>query len=104
MNTVIGLSGQGSITGNEVILCHTILKSKHFQDRFRDKWVLVDGFARDEAKLTMSYGFTKVISVKELMSLTKHINAHYLFDFWGSKEAIEKTKEAVCKRYGKTPE
>ena len=30
MNKLIGLSGQGRITENEVVLCHTILKSKHF--------------------------------------------------------------------------
>ena len=104
MNKLIGLSGQGRITENEVVLCHTILKSKHFQDRFRDKWILVDGFSRDESALAMSYGFKKVISVKELQSLTPHINAHSILDFWMSKEAMQKTQQAVCKRYGMTAE
>jgi len=31
--------------------------------------VLVDGFASDDAKLAMSYGFKKVVSLKELMSV-----------------------------------
>ena len=53
---------------------------------------MVDGFSSDEAKLTMGYGFKKVISLKELMSLSKHLNAHAIFDFWGSKDAIEKTQ------------
>ena len=53
---------------------------------------MVDGFTSDEAKLTMSYGFKKVISLLELMSLSPHLNAHAIFDFGGSKEAIEKTK------------
>ena len=31
--------------------------------------MLVDGYAADEVALTESYGFTKVITLKELMSL-----------------------------------
>ena len=53
---------------------------------------MVDGFTSDEAKLAMSYGFKKVISLMELMSLSPLLNAHAIFDFGGSKEAIEKTK------------
>lgn len=51
------------------MLCQSIFSSKTFQDRFRDKWILVDGYAPDEAALTLSYGFKKCITLKELMSL-----------------------------------
>ena len=65
---------------------------------------MVDGFYKDEAKLAMSYGFKKVLSLKELMSLSKNISPCMIFDFWGNKEDIEKTQKAVCARYDMTPE
>ena len=86
LNKPIGLSGDARITGKEVILCHTIFYSPHFQDRFADKWVLVDGIAPDEVKLAMSYGFKKVISLKELMSLSFWLSSLAFFDFYESME------------------
>ena len=50
-------------------MCHSILRDEHFQRRFADKLILVDGIADDEAALALSYGFKKVISLRELMSL-----------------------------------
>ena len=82
LNEILGLApsfmgrmvtfGSGSgpkITSREMTMCQTVLKSKYFLDRFRDKWVLVDGYAQDDVGILESYGYRKVISLKELLSL-----------------------------------
>lgn len=57
------------LTADHLFMCSTILKSDHFQKRFSDKWVLIDGYSNDEVALAESYGFKKVISLMELLSL-----------------------------------
>jgi len=82
MNAQIGLGGKSlfskffggsakapKLTENEIVLCHTILRSESIQKRFANEWVLVDGYASDDAEIAMSYGFKKVITLKELMSV-----------------------------------
>ena len=68
---MIGMSGSGpKLTGKDVILCHTILKDKKFLDKYKDEWILVDGYANDDAQLLMNLGYTKVVTVMELLCLS----------------------------------
>lgn len=57
--------------------------------------MLVDGFATDDAELAMSYGFRKVISVKELLSLEIGASPWIPCDFyegWTLKLKVLKTR------------
>lgn len=118
MNKLIGLgpssmlgkmfgSASPKLTKEEVVLCNTILKSDHFQKRFQDKWILVDGYSADDAELVMSYGFKKVISVKELMSLETSASPWIGLDFYEGRTVklkILRVRNKVLKRYGMTME
>ena len=112
MNKQIGL-GKGWInktprlTQREVLLCTSLLRSEHFQRRFRDKWVLVDGFQDDEVPLFESYGFKKVISLLELLSLETKASPWIGLDFqmgWSVKLKVLAARRKVCRRFGMSAE
>jgi len=69
LGSIFGGSKGPAITEKEMILSHTIFKHPSILNRFKDKWVLVEGYHKNDAELTMSYGYKKVISVQELTSL-----------------------------------
>ena len=47
----------------------SLLASDKFTNRFADKMVLVDGYSRDDLAIMQNYGYKKVITLKELLSL-----------------------------------
>ena len=95
------------LTKNEVILCTTIFQSAHFLDRFRDKWILVDGIAKDDGEMMRSYGFKKVITLMELMSLETTACPFIGLDYqegWNVKLKVLATRKKVLKRFGMSME
>ena len=90
------------LTANEVLLSQSILKSDHFQKRFANKLVLVDGYSSDEVALMKSYGFNQVITLKELLSLEVTASGWIGPDFYESKLSVLSARRAVCKRFNKT--
>ena len=57
MNEQLGLSKELSLTPDQMVQCHTVLNDKSIQDKFADKFVLVDGISADDVALAESYGF-----------------------------------------------
>ena len=69
-----------TLNASNVVTCSSILKSDFFQKRFAEKWVLVAGYSAHEVELIMSYGFKKVITLKELLSLETTVSMWIGFD------------------------
>lgn len=62
-------SGTTKLEEKHVMLSSTILACESIQKRFSDKMVLIEGYAPDEVEVFKNYGFKKVITLKELMSI-----------------------------------
>lgn len=62
--------------------------------------MLVDGYNADDAELARSYGFKKVLSLKELLSLDWTLSMWIGCDFYESKLDILRTRRRVLKRFG----
>ena len=69
MNEQLNMSKEACFTEDQIVQCHTVLNDKSIQDKFGDKFVLVDGVAADDVMLAESYGFKKVVTVLELVTL-----------------------------------
>lgn len=50
------------------MLCHTPFFGSEF-DKYRDEFILIDGYSKDDIGLAHHYGFKKAISVLELLAL-----------------------------------
>ena len=101
------MSSTPMLTENEVILCTTVLQGPHFQERFRDKWILIDGFAKNDVEMFLGYGFKKVITLMELMSLETSASPWIGLDYqegWNVKLKVLATRNRVLKRYGMSME
>lgn len=58
--------------------------------------------SKDDAGLAMSYGFQKVITLPELMSLYPEISPMLMVDFYGSQSKIDSAKSGLLARFGMT--
>ena len=81
-----------------------MLKDKSIQDQFADKFVLIDGMSADDVMIAESYGFKKVITVLELMTLYPTASPVGLFDFFMSQELFSKVHKGLLARYKMTAE
>ena len=77
-----------------------MLKDKTIQDQSADKFVLIDGIAADDVMIAESYGFKKVVTVLELMTLYPTASPLGLYDFFMSKELYQKVHKGVLTRFG----
>ena len=68
---------------------------------YSDRLVLVDGSSKDEIALAMSYGFKKVISLKELIALYPDIDTVTGNDICKPQDRSEIVQN-LLKRFGMT--
>ena len=102
MNASIGIDKDLELTADQIVQCHTVLKDKSIQGRFGDKFVLVDGIAADDVKIAESYGFKKVVTVLELLTLYPTAGPAGLYDFFMSDKMFQNVHKGLLARYGMT--
>ena len=78
-----------------------MFRSKAIQKKYSDRLVLVDGSSKDDIALAMSYGFKKVISLKELIALYPNIDTVTGNDICKPKNR-SKIVQNLLKRFGMT--
>lgn len=70
---------ESRIREEHVILCTTIFNDAAFS-KYKESFVLVESFSRDDGELAASYGFKKYITVVELCALYPEISPASIFD------------------------
>ena len=69
--------------------------------------MLIDGYGPDDGELFRSYGFKKVITLKELMSIETTVSPWIGLDYyegWNVKLKVLATRNKVLKRFGMSME
>jgi hypothetical protein len=99
LNKLLKLDGAEKFEVHNVITCNTIFGSKMIQDKYSDKMVLIEGCTKDDLGLAAQYGFKKVITGLELMSLYPNMCTMTMLDFFGSIDKLNKTKEGLLTRH-----
>jgi len=51
-----------------IILCTTIFQDPQF-DKYKDEFIIVESFSKDDAQLAIGYGFKKALTIYEVCSL-----------------------------------
>ena len=87
-----------------MIVCHTVYGSREIQKRFKDKTILVEGYCKkdDEIEIAMSYGFTSVVSLAELMCVYPNISPFMDKEFTSDPALISATKSRLLERFKMT--
>ena len=89
MNDMIGLKEPLQLSEGKVVQGHTALKDKQIQEKCGDQFVLVDAMVPNEIEIALSYGFKKVISLLELLTLYPKASPVGLVDFLMSEEIFK---------------
>ena len=81
-------------------MSHTVLMDDEVLNKYRDKWVLVEGHPlANNIEIAANYGYKKLISLRELMVLYPTVSPLIGLDFMLNGEAQKKTLEDVLARF-----
>lgn len=75
-----------------MVVCHSPLGEKQLVDRFKEKFILVDGCVGDPIKLALYHGYKKPISVFELIAIYPELV------YAGSRLFEKQPREEIIKR------
>ena len=64
--------------------------------------MLIDAVGPNEVEIASSYGFKKVITLLELMTLYPSLSPLGIYDFFMSEQYYKQVHQAVLSRYGMT--
>lgn len=58
-----------ALTEKELLLGSSVYRDPSIVGEYRDKLVLIEGYSSDDVAIAKNYGFTKVITLLEVLSL-----------------------------------
>jgi len=65
----LGLTPKSTINKEQMVVCHSPLGEKQLVDRFKEKFILVDGCIGDPVQLALHHGYKYPISVFEIVAI-----------------------------------